>query len=177
MGIDPAKQIRLVRLVHMRYQHPDLGEITTFLRDFGMHVVKRTADKIWFRGYGPDQYVYYTQEGPKKFLGGTFEVETYQDLEKATQLSGAGEIAKLDDAPGGGYMVTLTDLDGHPVNLIYGQEPAETGELPEKLVLNYEQDKRRIREFQRFRQGPAAVHKVCRIPTVPSSKLLYQMSL
>ncbi len=31
-GIDPAKQIRLVRIGHMRYQHPDLAEITQFLR-------------------------------------------------------------------------------------------------------------------------------------------------
>lgn len=59
----------------MRYQHPDLDEITVFLQDFGMEVVKRTADQIWYRGYGTDQYVYYAQKGEKKFLGGTFEVE------------------------------------------------------------------------------------------------------
>ena len=47
-----------------------------------MRVVKKTDDKVWFRGYGADQYVYYAQRGPKKFLGGTFEVESYQDLEK-----------------------------------------------------------------------------------------------
>jgi hypothetical protein len=31
-GIDPSKQIRITKLSHMRYQHPDLAEITTFLR-------------------------------------------------------------------------------------------------------------------------------------------------
>ncbi len=31
-GIDPSQQIRLVKLAHMRYQHPDLAQITTFLR-------------------------------------------------------------------------------------------------------------------------------------------------
>lgn len=31
-GIDVSSQIRLVKLSHMRYQHPDLLEITTFLR-------------------------------------------------------------------------------------------------------------------------------------------------
>lgn len=31
-GIQPEKQIRLVRLVNMRYQHPNLEEITTFLQ-------------------------------------------------------------------------------------------------------------------------------------------------
>lgn len=81
-GIDPTKQVKLVKLAHMRYQHPDLEEITTFLRDFGMHVVKKTDDKIWYRGYGPDQYVYYAQKGPKQFMGGAYEVESYEDLEK-----------------------------------------------------------------------------------------------
>jgi hypothetical protein len=47
-----------------------------------MVVAKRTEEQIWYRGYGDDQYVYYAQKGPKKFLGGTFTVETYQDLEK-----------------------------------------------------------------------------------------------
>lgn len=174
-GIDPSKQIRLVRLVHMRYQHPDLSQITTFLRDFGMHVARRTEDKIWYRGYGSDQYLYYAQKGAKKFLGGTFEVESFEDLEKASKLDGAGQIEELLDAPGGGYLLPLSDQDGFPVNLIYGQEPAETGKLPEKLILNYESDKRRKREFQRFQPGPAAVHKV-RFYSSPRSSLKPQLN-
>jgi len=84
----------------MRYQHPDLDEITVFLQgivsqltlhafmadgtceDFGMQIAKRTAHEIWYRGYGTDQYVYYARKGEKKFLGGTFEVETYDDLRR-----------------------------------------------------------------------------------------------
>lgn len=31
-GIDTSKQIRLVKLSHMRYQHPDLSKINTFLK-------------------------------------------------------------------------------------------------------------------------------------------------
>ncbi|KAH6660541.1 trihydroxytoluene oxygenase [Truncatella angustata] len=159
-NIDVEKQVRLVKLVHMRYQHPDLDEITTFMRDFGMHVVKSTGDKIWFRGYGPDQYVYYAQKGPKEYLGGTFEVETYKDLEKVAGLPGAGDIRRLDDSPGGGSIVTVHDPEGFPINFIHGQEPAEVGQLPQKLVVNYETEKPRVREFQRFEVGPAAVHKL-----------------
>jgi hypothetical protein len=80
--VDPSKQIKLVKLAHMRYQHPDLEEITIFMKDFGMSVVKKTENAVWYRGYGPDQYVYYAQKGERKFLGGAFEVESYQDLEK-----------------------------------------------------------------------------------------------
>lgn len=31
-GINKDSQIRLVKLTHMRYQHPDLDQITTFLQ-------------------------------------------------------------------------------------------------------------------------------------------------
>ena len=31
-GIDTSKQVRIVKLNHMRYQHPDLNKATTFLR-------------------------------------------------------------------------------------------------------------------------------------------------
>ena len=70
----------------------------------------------------------------------------------------------LEDAPGGGSLVTAYDAEGLPINLIHGQEPAETGKLPKKLILNYEADKPRKSRFQRFDQGAAAVHKVCPQP-------------
>lgn len=160
-GIDPSKQIRLVKLSHMRYQHPNLEEITTFMKDFGMEVAKATNNKVWFKGYGGDQYVYFAQKGPKEFLGGAFEVESYQDLERAVELPGVvGGIEELGEAPGGGYMLTLQDPEGFPVNLCYGQAAVRAGESQEQLILNYENEKKRVRRFQRFETGPAAVHKV-----------------
>ncbi|KAK3100857.1 hypothetical protein LTR53_018900, partial [Teratosphaeriaceae sp. CCFEE 6253] len=146
----------------MRYQHPDLDEITKFLQDFGMHIAKRSEDgeRIWYRGYGTTQYVYYAQRGPKKFLGGTFEVESHAELEKAAKISGAGDIEKLGEAPGSGSMITLTDPEGFLVNLLHGQEPAEQGAYPSKVLVNDEVDKPRVRKFNRFTPGPAAVHKL-----------------
>lgn len=52
-----------------------------------MTIAKRTEDQIWYRGYGDDQYVYYARKGPREYLGGTFVVETYQDLEKYVALT------------------------------------------------------------------------------------------
>lgn len=57
-------------------------------------------------------------------------------------------------------MVTLTDPEGFPINLMYGQKPAERGPMPEILTTNYEVEKPRVAKFQRFKPGPAAVHKV-----------------
>lgn len=46
-----------------------------------MRLVKRTDEKLWFAGYGPDQYVYVAEKGPeKKFLGGVYIVESEDDL-------------------------------------------------------------------------------------------------
>ncbi|KAK1808201.1 hypothetical protein LTR12_017442 [Friedmanniomyces endolithicus] len=163
-SINPDNQIKLVRLSHMRYQHPDLDQITTFLLDFGMHIAKRSPDgeRIWYRGYGTAQYVYYAQKGPKKFLGGTFEVESHAELEKATKLPGAehSSIETLHEAPGGGSLLTLHDPEGFAINLMYGQEPAPKGEYPSKVIVNDEVDKPRVRKFNRFTPGPAAVHKL-----------------
>lgn len=57
-------------------------------------------------------------------------------------------------------MLTLSDPEGFPVNLIYGQEPREAGEYPTSIIVNTDSEKPRIRKFQRFNPGPAAVHKV-----------------
>jgi hypothetical protein len=82
-NIDESGQIRLVRLSHMGYQHPDFAIISHFLQDFGMHIVKQTEAKIWWRGYGDQPYVYVVEKGEEmKFLGGAFEVESYADLER-----------------------------------------------------------------------------------------------
>ncbi|KAJ0413248.1 Glyoxalase/Bleomycin resistance protein/Dihydroxybiphenyl dioxygenase [Aspergillus carlsbadensis] len=145
--------IHLVKLSHMRYQHPDPDEITTFLQDFGMSVAKRTDSEVWYRGYGEDQYVYYARKGPKQYLGGTFQV-------RARRLPHASEIQELGDAPGGGHLLTFSDPEGFPVNLIFGQIPAVAGTSPAKLTYNYETEKPRIRRFQRFEPGPAGVHKL-----------------
>lgn len=162
-GIDPEKHVKLVKVTHMRYQHSDLETITKFLKDFGMHIVKQSDDgeRIWFRGYGNDQYVYYAQKGPeKKFLGGCFEVESYAELEKAAKLPGAGQIEEMKEAPGGGHLLTVHDPAGFPINLMYGQERAPRGDYPEKIIHNYEVEKPRVRKFNRFTPGPAAVHKL-----------------
>lgn len=159
-NIDVARQVRTVKLAHMRYQHPDLDRITQFLHDFGMDLVKRTDTEVWFRGSGPDPYVYYARTGERKFLGGTFLVESWDDLVKASKMETAGEIVPLSDAPGGGSMVTVLDPEGHPINFIHGQEPAETVPAQEKLIVNYPEEKPRQKKFNRFAEGPAAVYKV-----------------
>jgi hypothetical protein len=148
-----------------------------------MRIVKKTENKIWFGGYGDDPYVLVAQRGDEdKFLGGCFLVETEADLERyqpslqrilnlttdtlylhrAAQLPGAGKIGTLADSPGGGKSLTIIDPGDFPLNLIWGQEPVskEGRQQMDRLVYNYEDEKTRKGQFQRFKEGPAAVHKV-----------------
>jgi hypothetical protein len=82
-GIVDSERIKLVRLSHMRYMNTDFEAITKFLTDFGMHLVKRTDDVMWWRGYSSEPYVCVIEKGlEKKFLGGAFAVDSYAELEK-----------------------------------------------------------------------------------------------
>lgn len=87
-------------------------------------------------------------------------------------MPGATKIEELTDAPGKGSQVTIFDPEGFPVNLVFGQETAETGKLPKKLVYNWEQDKPREGAFQRFSTGPSAVHKVSSSGQIPCRPIL-----
>jgi hypothetical protein len=81
-------------------------------------------------------------------------------LVKASQLEGASAIQSLGDAPGGGYLVTAYDTESVPINLVHDVQPVEAKVYPSTLIVNYEAEKARERRFQRFKPGPAAVHKV-----------------
>ena len=76
-------KVNIVRISHMCYGHPDTNRIKTFLLDFGMQIVKETPTKIWFGGYGKDPYVYVVVKTKiKEFLGASYIVETFADLER-----------------------------------------------------------------------------------------------
>ena len=45
-GVDRAEQIRLTKIVHMRYQHPDLAEITQFLEGAFNYAMLNISDAL-----------------------------------------------------------------------------------------------------------------------------------
>lgn len=117
-------RIKIARIAHVYYRHKKIESALAFLRDFGFQETKRVGRKVYFRGTGPEPFVYCAEEGDEDAFGGAaFVVETEADLEAAQQLPGAGEIYDLKDAPGGGRCVTLLDpVDHFPFHLVYGQE-------------------------------------------------------
>lgn len=56
---------------------------TNTVADFGMQIAHESDKRIWWKGYGPHPYVYVVEKGDEtKYLGATFSVESYEDLEK-----------------------------------------------------------------------------------------------
>jgi catechol 2,3-dioxygenase-like lactoylglutathione lyase family enzyme len=155
-------RIRLQKTGFVVYYHEDLATARQFFLDFGMKIAHEDAGReIFFRGYGTEPFVYVARqaEGRSRFGGAAYEVESRSELERASRIPGSSSIAELK-GPGGGETVTLRDPAGHVVHLVHGQTPipAEDPRL-EKLVVNYEDEKPRKGAFQRFKPGPAPVHR------------------
>lgn len=156
------RRVQLLKTAFVVYNHADLDKAKEFLLDFGLHVAfENPGQKIYFKGYGTEPYVYVAcKADTSSFGGGGYVVDSFAELEKAQQIPGASTIMQLEDEAGGGQLVTLTDPFGHKVHLIWGwhERPAEPMKL-EKLVVNYEDEKPRKGQFQRFKPGPAPVHR------------------
>ena len=86
-------------------------------------------------------------------------------INRTTKLAGvtciSNGIQEMADAPGGGYLVSIEDPEGFPVNFIFGQAAKDAVEaMPQKLLVNFESEKPRRGKFQRFQDGPAGVFKL-----------------
>ncbi|OTB06025.1 hypothetical protein M426DRAFT_10160 [Hypoxylon sp. CI-4A] len=160
------RKIQLVKITHVYYKYPDIEKAVIFLNDFGFVEEKRVSDeKIYFRGYGTDPWVLCAIKSDKpEFGGAAFVVESEEDLQTAVdEIPGATPIYELSDAPGGGKGVTFYDpVDGFPMHLVHGQQPAQMLDIPlPHQPVNYPTEKNRpVNKFQRFQKRPAPVHKL-----------------
>ncbi|KAJ4187439.1 hypothetical protein NW759_016889 [Fusarium solani] len=165
-----SPKIKVVRLVHVHYQHPQLDKAVEFLKDFGLHEVKRVGSRVYLAGFGPDPYIYIAEQAPgprRAFLGGTWAVESEKDFQAAAAHPDASKMEE-DSGPGGGKIVSITDPNGYRIGFIYGQnlrsDPAvdETDRIvgDESPVVNLANDKPRQGSFRRFNAGPSPVHKL-----------------
>jgi hypothetical protein len=160
------EKIRFERLLFTHYQHHDLAASHRFLTDFGLIVAHQTDNLIYYRGFGENPYVYVAEKSPdslRHFVGGGWVVESFDDLEVASRLSGASPIQK-SAAPGGGQYVDIKDPNGTNVRLVHGIEyrskEVQKPEIPPTVVFNTWEEKIRKGNFQRFEAGPSKVHKL-----------------
>lgn len=172
-----TQQVRVARLGHVVYQHPDLEKALSFLFDFGFVEEHRTANRVYLRGYGVQPFLYVAEQSPdskRHFVGTYWVVDSLGELEKAASNPNASPIEEVT-APGGGKAVTIIDLNGFKVGFLYGQKLREKdGPVPlEKTspVANGAVEKPRKGAFRRFKQGASPVHKLGHYGfVVPASK-------
>lgn len=162
MADSKQSRIQLLKTAFVVYNHENLDKAKAFFLDFGLDVAfEKPGKEIYFKGYGSEPYIYVARKAEKSsFEGAAYVVDSLAEFEKALKVPGAGSVTQLEPGAGGGQQITLTDPFGHKVHLIWGwqEEKAENMKL-EKLVINYEDEKPRKGRFQRFRPGPAPVHR------------------
>lgn len=165
---NPSK-VQLSRIAHVYFQHRDLAKFDKFAQDFGFLKVERKGDTIYYRGYGIDPYIYVASQSPtgrSRFMGAAFVAKDEANFQKAAAIPGA-ILKELEEAPGGGKMVTFARPNGTFFHVVFGQtERTETKQPPPSAThdsqgpYNTPFDKKRLGQFQRYHEGPALIHKL-----------------
>lgn len=159
------RKIKLLRIAHIYYIHTNLEKVHEFLLDFGFVETERRPDRVFYKGYGTEPFVYCAIKGQENYFGGAaFVVDSLLDLELASKTLPSATPIKELDGPGGGKIVTFKDpVDGYSFHLVYGQscvEPNTDKDLPQ-LVFNFPMEKHReVNLTQRFKKAPAPIHKI-----------------
>ncbi|KAK3367750.1 glyoxalase family protein [Podospora didyma] len=164
----PSK-IQLGRLGYVHASHPNLEEFHQFAIDFGFVESSRDDDSIYYKGYGRDVCCYIatrSTDGEKKFHGATYVAKTERDFIRTSQLKESSEIKQRPAGAGGGSFVSFRAPSGFEVHVVWGVEEgaeptkATTATEVSKGGYNTALEKTRKGEFQRFKLGPAMIHKL-----------------
>ena len=88
--------IKVQDIVYVAYGAPDLDKQATFLSDFGMFEVARTADRLYMRGAGAYPFINVTEKGEAGFVAVGMLAGSAEELEKAARLPGASAIEAIE---------------------------------------------------------------------------------
>jgi catechol 2,3-dioxygenase-like lactoylglutathione lyase family enzyme len=149
-------------VAHVRFVAPDLDKMQAFLEDFGMQCRHKTADALYMRGAGADQFIHVTERGDTAaFKGVAFNVASHDDL---LALSKAENVPITDvDDPGGGKRVRLNDLDGVQVDAVWGMEAAAPLPIEDRPDLGFNFAREHTRKGRLQRVGGVSPCKVLRL--------------
>ncbi len=118
-------------LAYLIFERPDLAQMESFLKDFGLQVACRSANEIYMRSADTAPYCYRIIRGEQpRFIGFGLTMGSHRDLAALVNLPGASLIQPLT---GGGELVNLTDPSGFKVEAVFGQNLVES--LPHRVAL------------------------------------------
>ncbi len=147
--------IKIVDVSHIRFTAPDLDAMAAFLAEFGMTTSLADDGTLYARGAGPAPFLHATVNGEAGFAALGLLAASVDDLHILAKVEGAA-VEDLN-APGGGKVVRLRDLDGNLVEVVAGQTPAESSPLEPESPHNSAAAHARLRRPVRLRTGPSTV--------------------
>ena len=150
--------IKIEDIAHVRFGAPDLPKMQSFLDDFGLCSKLHEDGRLYARARDGIPYNHVTEHSEAGFQALGLRAESVDDLEK---LATADDLAVEDnDAPGGGKIVRLTDLDGFLVEVVAGQDRLEAGEAPAEPIRNNAASRPRQSDMVRLEPGPSHVMRL-----------------
>jgi catechol 2,3-dioxygenase-like lactoylglutathione lyase family enzyme len=147
--------VKISDISHVRFTAPDLQRMSEFLVQFGLTPTPWPDGVLYARGAGAAPFLHATAPGEPGFAALGLRVDSLADLDALARANDAS-VEDLD-APGGGKVVRLRDPDGHLVEVVAGQTPAEPFPLEAEILRNSAAAHARVREAVRLRPGPASV--------------------
>lgn len=148
---------RAVELAFLRWEKRDLAPTEQFWRDFGMHIVSRSADQLVARGAGSAPCIALAQRGEQnRMIGPAFRMSDDTNLDHYVRDFGARWLP-ADRIPGGGKGVEVLDPSGRSVWLLQGQ--ARRDPLPMRAAL--------VSEMNSAQHAPR-VNRTVRAPIEPA---------
>jgi catechol 2,3-dioxygenase-like lactoylglutathione lyase family enzyme len=131
------------------------------------------------RGAGSAPVAHVTELGDAGFAGVAFRAESLADLQRLAAAEGVP--VEVLDLPGGGSVVTLMDPDGHRVDVVAGQAPADPLPVAEAQAWNRSEARERLRTTKRIAAGAANVvrlgHVVLNVSNFRASERWYKQRL
>lgn len=145
---------RVIDVVQVTYESPDLDLSERFLTDFGLTRALRNDAELYMRGAGHQHHIHVSRKGDKaRFVGATFEVESHADLEQLAGFEGSSAVEPSTE-PGGGYQVRMTMPDGFEIRAIHGRERAQPMPTRDRHRFNAALSKERVNASIRVQTSP-----------------------
>ncbi|HKT71917.1 MAG TPA: VOC family protein [Steroidobacteraceae bacterium] len=151
--------MKVADLAFARLQSPDLDVAETFLTDFGLQRVERTATALYMRGTDDAHHLHVTHLGPSRYLSLAWQAASYDDLVRLAKLPGSSGIESTDE-PGGGKRVRLKDPSGYTVEVVHGIDRVAPIEIRRPELNSGARRLQRKGTFFRVPTGPAHVKRI-----------------
>ena len=112
--------IHVSDVAYVRYQAPDLDQMESFMRDFGLTTAQKTDDALYMKALAGAPFAHVTRKGPAASIGVGFFAQSETDLEAVSKATNT-PITEID-GPASGRKVSLTEPSGYSVEVVYWED-------------------------------------------------------